>query len=385
MTAREKGLIALATGGTGGHVFPARALAGALSARGWRLAIVTDSRGAGFAVGGSEVETYRIKAASPGRGAGGKLRRLVQIGAGLFQARALLRRLQPAAVVGFGGYASVPTMLAATHAGLPTLIHEQNAVLGRANRLLAPRVRCIAASFDHVERARPRDADKIIVTGNPVRAEIAALGEAPYPAPDGGRGPLHLLVFGGSQGAHILSAVVPAAIATLSSPARMRIRVVQQCRAEDIDAVRANYDAAGVQAELAAFFDDMPARLKTAQLVIGRAGASTVAELAAAGRPAVLAPYPHATDDHQTANARAAEATGAAWLVPDAAFTAEAVGDRLDALMANPGLLETAAAAAHRFARRDAAERLADAVEALALPRSNGNGHHPNLPEEKAA
>jgi UDP-N-acetylglucosamine--N-acetylmuramyl-(pentapeptide) pyrophosphoryl-undecaprenol N-acetylglucosamine transferase len=369
-----KGLIVLATGGTGGHVFPARALAGALSARGWRLAIVTDRRGASFAVGGSDVETHRINAASPGRGAGGKIRGLMQIGAGLFQARALLRRLEPAAVVGFGGYASVPTMLAATYAGLPTLIHEQNAVLGRANRLLAPRVRRIAASFAAVERVRPRDAEKITLTGNPVRAEIAAVGEQPYPALQGRRGTLNILVFGGSQGAHILSAVVPAAIATLSTPSRARLAIVQQCREEDLDAVRAVYDSAGVHAELATFFDDMPQRLAAAHLVIGRAGASTVAELAAAGRPALLVPYPHATDDHQTANARAAEAAGAAWLMPDAGFTAESLGDRLDALMAEPEILDAAAAAALRFARADAAAKLADAVEATAT-RRNGNGH----------
>jgi len=376
--------VVLATGGTGGHVFPARALAGALAERGWKLAIVTDRRGAGFGDGAQQIETFRINAASPGRGAGGKLRGLMQIGAGVLQARALLRRIEPAAVVGFGGYASVPTMLAATGAGLPTLIHEQNAVLGRANRLLAPRVRRIATSFPAVELIRPRDQAKLVLTGNPVRSEIAAVGALPYPVLEGRKDTLRLLVFGGSQGAHILSVVVPAAIATLSTPARARLAVVQQCRAEDIDAVRAAYDSAGVTAELATFFDDMPRRLTNAHLVIGRAGASTVAEIAAAARPAVLVPYPFATDDHQTANARAAEAAGAAWLMPDAGFTAESLGDRLDALMADPSQLTEASAAARRFGRIDAAARLADLVESLAAPRSNGNGKgEPH--EEKAA
>ena len=375
-------LVVLAAGGTGGHVFPARALAEALLARGWRVALVTDRRGQAF---GEElgVEVHRISAASPGGGARRALAGIVSLGAGTFQARGILHRLAPSVVAGFGGYPSVPTMWAASLLGIPTLVHEQNAVMGRANRLLLAHVMRIALSFAETQRIRPRDRAKCVLTGNPVRAAIAAIGAEPYPAPAYG-GPLRLLVSGGSQGARSLSAVVPAAICALPDALRRRIAVVQQCRAEDIDNVRARYAESTVDAELATFFDDMPRRLAAAQLAIGRAGASTVAELGAAGRPAILVPYPHATDDHQTANARAAEATGAAWAMPEPGFTPDALGQRLMAFLERPLLLTDAAAKARAFGKPDAAQRLADAVAAIARPRSNG-GVRDDAPREAAA
>jgi UDP-N-acetylglucosamine--N-acetylmuramyl-(pentapeptide) pyrophosphoryl-undecaprenol N-acetylglucosamine transferase len=297
---------------------------------------------------------------------GGSVMALVRGGmditVGTVQARTLLKRLRPAAVIGFGGYPSVPTMMAATWLGLPTLLHEQNAVLGRANRLLASRVGHVATSFESVAGLRAADRDKVVLSGNPVRASFVATRAAPYPMPNG-NGPLNLLVLGGSQGAHVFSRVVPAAIAGLPDSLRQRLRVIQQCRPEDIDDVRAAYDGTGIATELSTFFDDVPERLAAAHLVIARAGASTVAELVTIGRAAILVPYPHATDDHQTANARALDDQGAAWLMPQIAFCPSALTARLEALLNLPATLATAAARAHALGRPDAASRLADLVE----------------------
>ncbi|MGE0744348.1 MAG: undecaprenyldiphospho-muramoylpentapeptide beta-N-acetylglucosaminyltransferase [Rhodospirillales bacterium] len=359
--------IVLAAGGTGGHVFPAQALAAALLARGHRLALVTDRRGHAYGDALGTIETHRIAAARIDGGVAGKLRGAVELGCGYFQARRLLADLAPRAVVGFGGYPSVPVMLAAGRAGLPTLIHEQNAVLGRANRLLAGRVTRIAISFAAVSGLRPQDAAKTVLTGAPVRPEIAALASRPWPAFEG---TLRVLVLGGSQGARVLSEVIPHAVARLAAELRARLSIAQQCRPEDIEAARAVYAGCGADVELATFFDDVPHRLAATHLFIGRAGASTCAEVTAAGRPAILVPYLHATDDHQTANARQIEAAGAAWVMPQGAFTAEALAARLEALLADPAALAAAAERSRAIGKPDAAARLADAVEALA----GGNG-----------
>lgn len=364
--------IALAAGGTGGHVFPARALAEALSARGWKIALITDTRGASFSDEIANTETYRIKAASLGGSACSKLKGLTHLGVGLLQARALLRRIAPSAVIGFGGYASAPTMWAAGQFGLPTMIHEQNAVLGRANRFIAARAQRIATSFATVSGIRDKDRLRITLTGNPVRADIAAVGKKPYIAPTG-ETPIRLLVFGGSQGAQILSDIVPAALAALPEDMRNRLAVVQQCRAENIDSVRTAYNASRIDATLETFFDDMPARIEAAHLVIGRAGASTVSELAAAGRPAILVPYRFAMDDHQTANARAMEADGGAWVMPEDEFTVAELAAHLSHLFAVPDHLAETAANALKASHPDAADRLADAAEAIAQP-ANDNG-----------
>jgi UDP-N-acetylglucosamine--N-acetylmuramyl-(pentapeptide) pyrophosphoryl-undecaprenol N-acetylglucosamine transferase len=365
-------IMALAAGGTGGHVFPARALAETLSARGWRIALVTDSRGASFLDEIANTETHRIKAASLGGGVCSKLKGLTHLGVGLLQARALLRRIRPAAAVGFGGYASAPTMWAAAQLGLPTMIHEQNAVLGRANRMIAGRARLIATSFSTVSGIRDRDRPRVTLTGNPVRADIAAVGKTPYAAPSND-GVIRLLVFGGSQGAKILSDVVPVALAALPDSLRTRLEVVQQCRPENLDAVREIYYASNVSATLETFFDDMPARIAESHLVIGRAGASTVSELAAAGRPAILIPYRFAMDDHQSANAAAMESDGAAWIIKEDDFTPESVASRLAGLFAVPDQLETTAAKALAAGHADAAERLADTAEAIASPANDNS------------
>jgi len=366
------GPIVIAAGGTGGHMFPAQALADALAERGRDIVLVTDRRGAEY--GGAIADTVLTVSAGTvsGRGLPGRLMGLGQIAFGAIQAHGILRRLAPAGVVGFGGYASVPTMLAATRIGLPTVIHEQNAVLGRANRLMAPRVRAIAAAFAETAQLCPADRAKAEHTGNPVRAAIAALAERPYPAPERG-GPLSLLVIGGSQGAVVMSEVVPAALAALPEELRARLEVVQQCRADDLDATRETYRAAGIAAELAAFFDDLPARLAKAQLVIARAGASTVAELTSAGRPAILVPYPSAADDHQSANARAIELAGGGWTMPQPTFTPDALASRIESFLIAPPRLIDAAMKARSIGVPEAATRLADLVERR-MPANGGRG-----------
>ena len=334
------GPIAIAAGGTGGHVFPARAFAARLAARGEAAIAVTDRRGAAFA-GDAPVHTIR---AGPPR----SLRGLLQIGLGVLDARTVLANTHSSAVVGFGGYPSAPTVLAARWLGLTTVLHEQNALLGRTNRLLARGRVKVAASY-------PGAGGHLV--GNPVRPEIAALRERPYTPPSAGE-PLRLLVFGGSQGAHVFSEVLPEALGPLAG----RVAVLQQCRAEDLEAARGAYRRQGVEAFLAPFIEDMAGALGEAHLVIARAGASTVAELAAAGRPAIFAPYPHATDDHQSANARAVIEAGGGWLLPDRDFTPDRLRKLVEACLAGPDRLARAAAGARQFGRPDAADALVDFV-----------------------
>jgi UDP-N-acetylglucosamine--N-acetylmuramyl-(pentapeptide) pyrophosphoryl-undecaprenol N-acetylglucosamine transferase len=362
--------IALAAGGTGGHMFPAEALAHCLLRRGRAVSLITDRRGRAFAVEGGEIDVYRIRAETvSGPNLLTRVRGLIDLGLGTIDALRLLRRLQPAAVIGFGGYASFPTMVAAVRLGIAAVLHEQNAVLGRANRFLAHGATRIATSFPDVAGLRPIDRGKTVLTGNPVRRAIAELSSQPYaPANDGA---FRLLITGGSQGARIFGRVVPAALSLLPEALRRRILVNQQCRPDDVDDVRRRYDVLGLTADVQPFFADMAARLGAAHLVIARAGASTVAELTAAGRPALLVPYPHAADDHQTANAAALESAGAAWTIPEPAFSPEALAARLQPVLSLPEPLVRLAAQARRIGVVDAAERLADVVE-TALP-ANGN------------
>ena len=364
----EAKLIALAAGGTGGHVFPAEALAAALLERGYRLALITDRRGAAYGGTLGQLETHRIMAGGiAGRGKLATLRAIAELGLGVLQARSILKRIRPAAVVGFGGYASIPGMVAASLASIPTAMHEQNAVLGRANRLLAGRVQRIATSFAEVSHVDARLTPKLVHTGMPVRAAIAALRESPY-VDITANGPIEMLVLGGSQGARILSEVVPAALARLPEALRRRIRIAQQCRPEDLDGVSKAYVGTGIEATLDSFFADVPERLVRAHLVIARAGASTVAELTALGRPAILVPYPYAIDDHQTANAHAVEDFGGAWLMPQDAFTPDSLAARLESLFTQPETLARTAACARNAGRADAANRLADLAVGLITP-----------------
>jgi len=364
------GPVVLATGGTGGHVFPAEALAGELEARGLPFALVTDSRGRQWQGALARRPIHYIRSASPSGSLQRRLLALLSLGLGLFDAWRALGRIGPAAVVGFGGYASVPTMIAARLRRLPAMVHEQNAVLGKANRLVLGGVAKVATSF-----ARTRFVgDKAYLVGNPVRDAVRALRGSVYRAPGPDR-VIDLLVFGGSQGAASFSQVIPDAILSLPQPTRARLRLVQQCRPEDLERVRGRYLQANIVAELAPFFADLPQRLASAHLVIGRSGASTVAELATIGRPSILVPYPYAADDHQTANARAFEAAGACLVIPHAEFTAATLAAHLAALFASPERMAAMAGAAHAAGRPDAAARLADLVgELIAAPSLSPSG-----------
>jgi len=355
--------VVLATGGTGGHVFPAEALAGELEARGVPFELITDSRGRQWQGALARRPIHYIQSASPSGSVRRRLRAVFKLGAGFVQAWLLIGRIAPAAVVGFGGYASVPTLLAARLRGARTMIHEQNAVLGKANRLALSGAARIATSFAGT-RFLADDDRRVTLVGNPVREAIRAMRGASYRAPAAER-VVDLLVFGGSQGAATFSQVVPEAILSLPAPLRARLRIVQQCRTEDNLRVRNRYSQAGIVAETAPFFADMAQRLASCHLVIGRAGSSTVSELAAIGRPSILVPYPHAVDDHQTANARAFEAAGACLVMPQPGFTVAALAHELQALIEAPERLEAMAAAAHAVGRPDAAARLADIVAEL--------------------
>lgn len=366
MAARNPKLIVLAAGGTGGHVFPAEALAGELLARGYDLALLTDRRGVKWGGALDRVAIHSLRAGGiAGRGLKAKAKAILDLGLGVLQAKSLLETLKPAAVVGFGGYASIPGVTAALWRGVPALVHEQNAVLGRANRRLAAKAKRVATAFAEV-KFLPKDAE-VTQVGMPVRAPIRALRDLPAPVL-GEDGPIELLVLGGSQGATVFSQVIPAALKALPEGLRARLAVSQQARPADLAEAEAAYAGSGIDVTLKSFFDDVPERLGRAHLVISRSGASTVAELTTAGRPAILVPYPHAIDDHQTANAQALAETGGAWLMPQDVFTPEALTARLESLFAQPRALETAAAAARAAGRDDAAERLADAVVAL-LPK----------------
>ena len=378
--------IVLATGGTGGHVFPALALADELLLRDRRLVVVTDGRGAARSAFDSRVDVRVVRTGTfTGRTALGKARGFAGVVAGCREARRVLKEVAPAVVVGFGGYPSLPTMLAATYGGARTMIHEQNAVLGRVNRLLALRADSIAVAYPGTRRLSPGAIARAAVVGNPVRDAIVAVREAPYPVPDETT-PLELLIFGGSQGAAVFSDVAPRALIELPERLRARLRVTQQCRPEDLERVGNVYAAAGIAADLSAFFADLPARLAAAHVVIARAGASTISELTVAGRPGVLVPYPHATDDHQTANARALADEGAAWLMPEKRLSPRALAETLERLFGNPALLADAARKARGLGRPGAARELANAVCRMALPNGRpGRGVVDGRPREEAA
>ena len=359
------GPFVLAAGGTGGHLFPAQALATELLRRGRRVVVMTDGRGHNYrqAFPGAEIATVPA-ATFAGRSALGRILAFGVIAAGVIAALMKLLRLRPRAVVGFGGYPSLPVMMAASLARVPAALHEQNAVLGRVNRLLAPRVMKIAASLPFA-RFAPKNPERVIFTGNPVRAEAAALNGAAY-QPPGADGPMRLLVFGGSQGARALSELIPAALVRLPPNLMTRLDITQQARVEDIASVQETYRAAGLKAEVAKFFSDLPRRMAAAHLVIARSGASTLSELTVIGRPSILIPYPFAMDDHQAANAAVLEKAGAAWVIRQDQLDAESLCALLTEILTQPQVLAERAAAAKSLGHADAAERLADLAEHLA-------------------
>ncbi len=353
----------VAAGGTGGHLFPAQALAEALIARGWTIVLASDERVAGLSQDfpaerriGLSAATYR-----PGDPIG-MLRAGIAVMHGAFQARAAYREINPQVVVGFGGYPSAPALVAAILDRRPTVIHEQNAVMGRANRMLARHVTTVACAFPTLLKTPGNVAGRAIVVGNPVRPPIRALANLPYDPP-GAEGPIRILVTGGSQGARLLSELVPEAIAALPDALRTRLMVQQQTRAESMETARRTYRNAVVDAEIAPFFRDMAGRLAAAHLVIGRSGAGSVCEFAVAGKPAILVPLAIALDDDQGQNAKFLADAGGAEVAREGQLTVASLSSALETLLTNPGRLARMAAASRSVAMPDAAERLADVVE----------------------
>ncbi|MBA4047515.1 MAG: undecaprenyldiphospho-muramoylpentapeptide beta-N-acetylglucosaminyltransferase [Sphingomonas sp.] len=359
----------LAAGGTGGHMVPAAALAAELRRRGHSVALVSDARGVRFPGLFEDIQTHIVPAGRLAGGPMGWARAGAAMLAGRRMAINLFKVQRPDAVIGFGGYPALPALLGAFARGIPTAVHEQNAVLGRVNRLVAAKVSAIATSYPDVARLAPRHRGKAHLVGNPVREAVRRLREQPYPLLEGD-GIFRVLVTGGSQGASILSQVVPDGLALLPINYRRRLQVTQQARVEDIDAVRAKYAEHQIPAELATYLPDMPEQLAWAHLVIARAGASTLAELTCAGRPAILVPLPGATDDHQTANAREMTQAGGARTIQQPNFTAVELAKQMQKLGLDPAALENAAGRARTCGRPNATRDLADLVESLGAPAS---------------
>jgi len=358
-----KGIIVLAAGGTGGHLFPAQALAEELTRRGWIIHLMTDERVRDYGKGFPAAETHVVHAATitpsqplkvPGQA--------LKLYGGYRRARAILRQVRPKAVVGFGGYPSFPPIVAASRLGIPCCVHDQNAVMGRANRVLARLADAVASSFPELQGLPPAAAARLTVTGNPVRDIALAQKAAPYPA----FGRFHLLVFGGSQGAQFFGEFMPKVFAEMAPEIRRAIKLTQQVRAENLSQVSALYAGLQVDCELSPFFMDMPARIAAAHLVVCRSGASTIAELGVIGRPAVMVPLPHAIDNDQLRNAESFARAGAGWVHPQASLEPKDFAAFLTRLASQEGELRRAAAAALGHGRPDAAQRLADLTERLA-------------------
>ncbi len=356
----------LAAGGTGGHLFPAFALAEELGRRGHAVELITDMRGDRYGTGFPARAVHKIHSATlAAKNPVAMAKTGVALARGVRQAFALMGKEKPGAVVGFGGYPSFPPLVAARMRGVPTILHEQNAVLGRANRMLSKRVDLIATSFEKVGLVDAEIAGKVRFTGNPVRQAVVDCAGRPFWHP-GATDPFRLLVFGGSQGARYFSDAVPPALAMLPPEIRAKLQVVQQARDEDIERTRAAYASGGINVEIAAFFKDLPRLMAEAHLVIARAGASTVAELGVVGRPSILVPLPHALDNDQLRNATTLAESGGAWCIEQKDLTPERLCAEVSRLAANPAELARAAAAAKSQGRPDAVARLADLVEEIA-------------------
>lgn len=363
MPANTARFVVVAAGGTGGHLFPAEALSVALARRGIAVELATDERASRYGNAFPARATHIIPSATVSTGNPAQMLRAgARLAGGTLRALGLFAWRRPAAVIGFGGYPTVPPVVAAWSLRIPTIIHEQNGVLGRANRLLAPIARAIATGFPGALDSYPALVAKAVHTGNPLRPAVIEAAKAPYVASAPGA-PFRLVVFGGSQGARVMAEVVPAAIELIPVAVRARLAVVQQAREEDVARTQDTYRSAGVAAEVATFFTDLPAKLAAAHLVISRSGASTVAELAAIGRPAILVPLPHALDQDQRANATMLEKAGGAIRLEQADFTPKRLAAEIAALAAEPSRLAAIAGAARLTGKIDAAERLADLVQ----------------------
>lgn len=352
--------VMLAAGGTGGHLFPAFALAEEMQRRGITVDLITDMRGDRYGSGFPARNVYQVPAATlASKSPIDATKTAIALARGTKAAHAILGAVRPGVVVGFGGYPTFPPLMAARLRGIPSVLHEQNAVLGRANRMLAKRVTGIATSFESTKYLDGDLAAKARFTGNPVRQVVIDAAAESYSASSNDK-PFHLLVFGGSQGARYFSDVMPPALAALPVEIRQRLRVTQQARDEDIERVRLAYAGSGLAADVAAFFKDLPARMAKSQLVIGRAGASTVAELTVVGRPGLLVPLPHALDNDQLNNARRLAESGGGWCIEQKDLTPERLTSEIGRLASGPDTLAAAAIAAKKAGRPDAVVRLAD-------------------------
>jgi UDP-N-acetylglucosamine--N-acetylmuramyl-(pentapeptide) pyrophosphoryl-undecaprenol N-acetylglucosamine transferase len=364
--------IVVAAGGTGGHLFPAFALAEELQRRGYAVELMTDMRGDRYGSGFPARAIHKVHSATlKGRSPLALANTGATLARGVREAYALLGRIKPSAVVGFGGYSTFPPLLAARLRKIPTALHEQNAVMGRANRMLARRATAIAASFEGTKSLEPATLAKTTVTGNPVRQAVIDWSRQPYAAPDQS-GPIRLLVFGGSQGARYFSESVPPALALLPSDLRQRLSVVQQCREEDLAAVKDAFARAEIATSLAVFFPNLPEIMASSHLVIARAGASSVAELAVMGRPSVLVPLPHALDNDQLQNATRLAESGGCWCIEQKALSPERLAQLLEQVFREPARLSFSADAARRIGRPDAVANLAGLVERLAAKAAVG-------------
>lgn len=352
--------ILLAAGGTGGHLFPAFALTEELKRQGAEVHIATDERVDRYKADTPADGMHIVPSATiTGRNPLALTKTALKLGSGYLKAKSLIKELAPDFVLGFGGYPTFPPLLAAASLGVPTGLHDQNAVMGRANRMLAKRVDVIATSFEEVKNLPSSEQRKVRLTGNPVREKVLAAADEPYPPFDK---QLHLLVFGGSQGARFFSDVVPMALTFLPDQVKSRLSVVQQCRPEDTERVREVYQAAGISANCQTFFDDLPKEMAAAHLTICRSGASTVAELAVCGRPAIMVPLPHALDNDQLLNARSLMAVGGGWVMEQKMIEAPRLAERIATLFSEPELLQAAARNAKSAGRPGAVKALAALV-----------------------
>jgi UDP-N-acetylglucosamine--N-acetylmuramyl-(pentapeptide) pyrophosphoryl-undecaprenol N-acetylglucosamine transferase len=364
--------ILLAAGGTGGHLFPAASLAQELGRRGYEVELATDERAEKYESDFPARAIHRVPSATfTSRSPLDMAKTFARLFKGYLKARHLLSDIDPLAVIGFGGYPTLPPIMAARSLGIPTAIHEQNAVMGRANRFLSRFADRIALSFSPTKRMHPGAEARAQVTGTPVRETVLAYRDVPYIAPEP-VGRFLLLVFGGSQGAHFFAELLPQTLSLLPSPLLWRLTVVQQAREEDISELRAIYKEAGVAAHLGTFFRDLPERIATAHLVIARAGASTVAELMAIGRPSLLVPLPHALDNDQLENATRLQDGGGGWCIKQSELTPQRLASELERFAAAPELLAAAAARAKAMAETEAVSKLADLAEELARVRAGG-------------
>ncbi len=369
----EEKSVLLAAGGTAGHLFPAFALAEELASRGLIVDLATDMRGDRYGGGFPARRVYQIPSATVrGKSPIALAKTATALARGLAVAYRILGNLKPRAVIGFGGYPTFPPLLAARMRGIPTAVHEQNAVLGRANKMLSSRVDYIATTFAHTKLLDESAERKVRVTGNPVRGAVLQAAQLPFPNLSSDA-PFHMVVFGGSQGARFLSDAVPQALASLDQDLLRRLIVVQQARDEDVARVRTAYEAAGINAEVATFFPNLPELIAKAHLVMARAGASTVAELAVIGRPAILVPLPGSLDNDQLENARQLAESGAAWCIEQKDLSADRIAKEVARLANQPNLLQHAQQAARTMGNPEAVGALADLVQEMVVGSGAAN------------